>query len=224
MKFTIENVSKYHCSGCSACANLCPVNAISMQENEEGFLFPHIDHEKCTSCGLCYNKCPSVNFDKFESESPTVYGMMANNSMRMTSSSGGMFSVLSKYVFDQKGVVCGVANTDTFKLEFVFATNMEELEPIKGSKYYQAEVGNTYQRIKDYLREGTLVLFCGCPCQVAGLKNHLGSTNKNLITADVVCHGIPSYKAVKAYAETLTSPENISEKSFIFYQTKPLRT
>ncbi|MBQ9760435.1 MAG: polysaccharide pyruvyl transferase family protein [Clostridia bacterium] len=214
MKTTIQDVSQHHCSGCGACMNVCPFGAISMKENSEGFLFPVINSEKCTKCGLCYNRCPSVKFDDFFIETPTVYGMMAHDDIRETSSSGGMFSLLSEYVFSHNGIVCGVANTETFKLEFVFAENMEQLESIKGSKYYQAEVGNTYQKIKWYLDKGRTLLFCACPCQVAALKKFLGRAYGNLITADVVCHGVPSHLAVEQYVKTLADLDEVDALKF----------
>ncbi len=209
MNLTIDDIAKHHCSGCSACLNICPTGAITMKTNSEGYLFPEIDKSKCINCGLCYKKCPSINFDKYETDKPIVYAMMASDEIRKTSSSGGMFSCLAEYMFDKKGVVCGVANNSPFKLEFSFAENMEELEKIKGSKYFQAEVGNTFQTIQNYLDSGRYVLFCACPCQVAGLKNFLGKSYSNLILADVVCHGVPSSEMVEKYASTLTDIKEV---------------
>ncbi len=214
MKYTIEHVSKHHCYGCEACASLCPSGAIRMQENDEGFFYPIIDGDKCIKCSLCYKKCPSVNFTDFGTERPTVYAMMAKDDIRKTSSSGGMMSCIAKYVFALKGVVCGVKRDADGELKFAFARNMEELEPIKGSKYYQAKIGNTYVEIKKLLDGGTTVFFGACPCQVAGLKNYLSRDYKNLITADVVCHGVPSKKAVDKYVETLSDLDDVRDLRF----------
>lgn len=214
MNFTINNVAKHHCSGCGACKITCPAGAITIKSNDEGYLFPEIDKSKCINCGLCYKKCPAVNFDKFEDDKPTVYAMMAQDEIRKTSSSGGMFSCLAEYVFDKKGVVCGVSNKSPFKLEFTFAENLKELEKIKGSKYFQAEVGDTYKYIKNYLEEGRYVLFCACPCQVAGIKNFLGKSYSNLILADVVCHGVLSSQMVEKYVSTLANINDVESLKF----------
>ena len=214
MNFTVKDVSKYHCSGCEACVSVCPKDAISMEKNNEGYFYPTIDEDKCINCGLCYKKCPSVEFKEFHTETPDVYAMMAKDNMRNTSSSGGMMSCLAEYVFSNGGVVCGVVQNDTLDLEFAFARNMKELEPIKGSKYYQARVGDTYKKIKELLLGKVTVLFGACPCQVAGLKNYLGRDYENLITADLVCHGVPSKDVVESYIKTLSPLDEVKNISF----------
>lgn len=49
--------NKQNCCGCSACYSICPVNAISMVEDEEGFLYPQVDHTKCIKCFRCLKVC-----------------------------------------------------------------------------------------------------------------------------------------------------------------------
>ena len=214
MSYTIKDISKYHCTGCAACANACPTSAISMKENEEGFLFPCIEEEKCISCGLCYKKCPVNEFDGFAKAEPEVYAVMGEDKHRATASSGGVFSHIAEYVFENGGIVYGVANKSPFELEFVGAENMDELEKIKASKYFQAVAGDVYKRIKEQLEKGRMVLFGACPCQVAGLLNFLGKEYKNLITADVVCHGVPSYKVIKRYTHDACGTTDVKEVLF----------
>lgn len=44
------------------------------------------------------------------------------------------------------------------------------------------------------------MLFSDTPCQVAGLKSFLGNADTtNLLTIDLICHGVPSIKLFKSY-------------------------
>lgn len=210
----IYDVPYSHCNGCTCCYNICPTNAIVMKENDEGFLYPEIDFNKCIKCGLCYKSCPIENFSFVNTNEPSAYAMMAPDVIRNTSSSGGMFSMLANYIFQKNGVVCGVRNDGPFRLVFDFARNEQELEPLKASKYFQAEVADTYQKIKELLGKNIYVLFCACPCQVAGLKNFLGKDYKTLITADIICHGVPSYKFAEACSASLTPLNEIDKVKF----------
>ncbi len=215
MDYTVENVGKSFCTGCGACANLCPEGAITMKENTEGFLYPQVDKSKCVGCGLCYNRCPAISFDAFHTSSPKVYATMARDEHRRTASSGGVMSLISEYVFSKGGIVFGVAYKTPFELEFASAENFDELERLKGSKYFQAPVGDAYKRVEEQLKKGRLVFFSACPCQVAGLKTYLGKNYDNLITADIACHGVPSYKVVKNYADCLGNADDAKEISFM---------
>lgn len=214
MNKTINDLSTHHCSGCGACTNVCPFNAIEMIENDEGYLFPKIIKEKCTNCGLCYKTCPSIEFETKNTPTPKTYAMMADDKIRKTSSSGGMFSILANYVFEKKGVVCGVQYSKPFELEFAFAKNNEELEKLKGSKYFQAKTNDVYKQVKDYLNKNTLVLFSGCPCHVAALKKYLNKDYDNLITVDIICHGVPSHKIIENYISTITDLNSVEKLSF----------
>ncbi len=210
----IDKISKYHCSGCGACENICPFNAIKLIKSEEGFLYPEIDEEKCTNCGLCYKRCPVVCFENKNNPNPKAYAMMASDKLREKSSSGGMFSILSDYVLEKDGLICGVRYETPTKLVFDFASSKKELEALKGSKYFQAEVGGIYRQLKKYLEEGINILFSACPCQVAGFKNYLGKDYNNLITCDVICHGTPSHKMIESYIESLCELKDIKSLNF----------
>lgn len=113
--------------------------------------------------------------------------------VRLSSSSGAVFSSLAEYVLEQQGIVYGVAmSTDCYSAEFISVTSKEHLTKLRGSKYLQAKVGNTYKSLKADLMSGKLVLFSGTGCQVNGLKSFLGKEYENLICVDVICHGAPS--------------------------------
>lgn len=211
---TVESVSVYHCTGCGACVNICPTNAIAMEPDEFGFLFPRIDKEKCIACGKCYDCCPTVRAVPEGAEQPETYAVMATDKVRETSSSGGMFTLAAEEIFKKKGVVCGVVYTEPLKAAFAFAENIEQLQPMKQSKYFQAETGDCFSKIKKFLDAGRYVLFSGCPCQVAGLKSFLGKDYERLLTLDLICHGVPSNETAKAYVKTLANPEDVARIGF----------
>lgn len=202
-KQTIEALDPDYCVGCGACANVCPKGAISMTQNDEGFLSPVVDHEKCISCKLCKNICPPMNqtANKENSQQPECYAVWAEDELRMKSSSGGMFTVLAEHILDKGGYVCGAEydKENSFYIRHRVISDKAELDALRGSKYVQSDTGYTFREIKKLLDDNSSVLFCGTPCQVAGLKNFLRKDYENLLTCDLVCHGVPSYKAFEKY-------------------------
>lgn len=161
------------CTGCGACQNKCPNNAISMKEDEEGFLFPNIDKTKCTNCGLCEKTCPILN-PKFNKKSNTCYVTMANDDIRMKSASGGAFSVIANYVLENNGYVAGAAYDEDWNVHHIIIDNKEDLDKLRRSKYVQSKTEDIYIQVKNLLEKGKMVLFSGTPCQVAGLYGFLG--------------------------------------------------
>lgn len=190
------------CSGCSACANVCPVNAISMQSDKEGFLYPEIDFEKCIKCGKCRNICPVANKYKDTEQIPNVYAAVNNNEeTRLNSSSGGLFTALAEKVIEDGGVVFGAGFEEHLKVVHKMCGDKNGLSELQGSKYVQSEIGNTYREAKEQLEAGKKVLFVGTPCQIGGLLAYLGKEYDNLITVDFICHGVPSPKVWEKYVE-----------------------
>ena len=121
--------------------------------------------------------------------------------VRLSSSSGAVFSSLAEYVLNKSGIVYGVAmSEDCYSAEFIGVTDSEGLTKLRGSKYLQAKVGNTFKSVKKELQAGKLVLFTGTGCQVNGLKTFLGKDYANLICMDVICHGAPSPALWREYA------------------------
>ncbi|MBO6294020.1 MAG: Coenzyme F420 hydrogenase/dehydrogenase, beta subunit C-terminal domain [Selenomonas sp.] len=188
-----------NCTGCSACASVCPKNAITIRENQNGFLQPEIDEEKCVNCGICLTKCISEHPVYKNSPRPACFAMMANDETRKISSSGGMFSVAAEYVLEKGGYVCGAAYRDDFTVEHILISDKAELSRLRGSKYMQSHMGHIYEDIKALLEEGKMVLFTGMPCQTAGLYASLGKDYENLYTIDLFCHGITSSKVFQKY-------------------------
>lgn len=201
-------INKNLCNGCSACFNICPVNAISMVKNSEGFLYPQIDYSKCTHCGLCDKACIS-EVSESNNPNPDCYAVMANDDIRKNSSSGGVFTILANYVLEKKGGVCGCTfDEKDLKAKHIIINKIEDLNKLRGSKYIQSEIGNCYKEILKLLKTGELVLFSGTPCQVAGLKRFLLKDYENLLTVDILCHGVPSAKVYQKYLKEIFKSEN----------------
>ncbi len=214
----IELCDPRACTGCSACMNVCPEDCIQMKTDFEGFIQPEIDYKQCTSCGLCQKTCPELepSLKNNNNDSKVYAAWNLDETVRMKSSSGGMFSVLADYVLDKKGVVFGAIFDREMKVRHIGIDSKDKLSLLRVSKYVQSEIGYIYREVKAVLEEGRLVLFTGTPCQIDGLKRFLnGKFSKQLITVDFVCHGVPSQKSFDSYFEKLTKthPE-IEEFSF----------
>lgn len=195
----IRILPEERCCGCAACFNSCPVNAIEMKENEDGFLYPFVKEEICINCGKCVRACPELTPEFSNRKEPACYAAYAEDAIRMNSSSGGIFTLLAEKVLEKGGYVCGVVMDENFSAVHRIIHTKEELAKMRGSKYVQSRVGTSYRDVKKLLDEGKQVLFSGVPCQVAGLKGFLHREYENLLTIDVVCHGVPSPGVFRKY-------------------------
>lgn len=180
------------CTGCFACLNSCTHNAIEITTDICGFRYPAINPSVCTDCGLCKLSCPVIH--SLEKKFPQYcYAVTVNTENELaTCASGGAATALSRYVLQQGGIVYGCSNMEMRHVKHIRITKEEDLPLLKGSKYVQSDIGLNYRLIKEDLRQKLKVLFVGTPCQVAGLKSYLRKDYPNLITADLVCHGVPS--------------------------------
>ena len=202
MNNSVLKISEHSCTGCGACYNKCPAGAIRILPNKDGYIVPQIDGTKCTDCGACLRACPAVSDTSSNIEKPRCLAVCASDEIRQKSSSGGVFTLLAEAVFEMGGVVFGSAFTDDFYgAEHRVATNMDELSPLRGSKYVQSNIGTTYRQAKEYLEQGRAVLYTGCPCQIAGLYGYLGKDYDKLYTADLVCHGVPSASLLERFVK-----------------------
>ena len=211
---TIDLLNKhYKCTGCRMCAQICPVKAIDMKENEEGFFEPIINKEKCIKCSLCFKRCPQLNDVKIEKKINISKAFAVKNKNleeQKKSSSGGIFSVLARYVLKNNGVVYGAAFNENFKLEHIRIDKQESLYKLMGSKYLQSNTQNTFELVKKDLNDGVNVLYVGTPCQIAGLRSYLGKDYEDLLLVDLVCHGVPSQKLFDKYLTWLKKKNNSS--------------
>lgn len=207
----IDIKDKTKCCGCSSCVNTCPNNAISFNIDNNGFKYPIVDIGACINCGLCEKVCPYnseyVKKDVYE-KSIAYGGWNTDDVVRKNSTSGGIFSAISKFILENNGVICGAIYNEKLEVVHEIVDNIKDLEKIYGSKYVQSDMKDNYKKIREYLNNGRLVLFSGTPCQVEGLNSFLGNEFENLYTCDIVCHGVPSPKVFKKYKEELEERHN----------------
>lgn len=200
----IQLADNKSCTGCACCYNICSHNAITMQEDPEGFLQPVIDQEKCVECGLCVKRCPALNPYTFDVKKRETYALI-NYKDREKSSSGGAFSFFARCILNKGGVVFGATMDEHFQVKHIMIDREEDLFRLRGSKYVQSYIGDSYKQVRDNLNRGLYVLFVGTSCQVAGLYTYLGNKRyeEKLVTLDLVCHGVPSQKMFDLYLEKL---------------------
>ena len=199
----IKLANQNTCTGCHACKNVCPKHAISMVEDSEGFLQPFIDTEICIECSLCQKTCPVISPLRRNKMSQKVYAFI-NYTDREKSSSGGAFSFFARKILSQEGVVFGAYMDDNLQVRHVSIESLDELDRLRGSKYIQSKIGDTYAEAKKLLQSGRKVLFTGTPCQISGLYKYLGRRwEDSLITLDIVCHGVPNQKIFDTYLQKL---------------------
>lgn len=197
----INITDKTKCCGCNACVSACPQKCIEMIEDEEGFLYPHVNEEKCIHCGLCQKVCPVLN-KAVVSRQPIAYGAYNNLEPElMNSSSGGMFPILAKYVLRAGGGVFGAIFNENFEVVHSLIFKEEDISKIQSSKYVQSRIGDSYKQAKELLNDGKAVLFTGTACQIEGLYKYLGKEYENLITQDIICHGVPSPGVFRKYVK-----------------------
>lgn len=209
------------CCGCRACEQVCGHHALCMKPNDEGFLYPVLDCSKCVECGLCEIVCPMMNPEKtLHEEGKALVAQNTDVDDLKTSSSGGGFIAMAKYVLSKKGVIYGAAYQDGPIVTHQRVDNLKDLEKLKGSKYVQSDTCNVYSQIKADLRNGRLVYFVGTPCQVAGLKLFLRKDFENLITSDLICHGTPS---PKIFQNTVNHIEKKLDADFVDYSFRDKR-
>ena len=214
----IEITNKRDCCGCEACKQVCPKGCIELEADVEGFAYPRVDKTACVDCGLCERVCPMINTCNPVAPLVTYAAKNKNEATRHNSSSGGVFTLLAEKVIAQGGVVFGAKFNKEWRVEHSYAECVEELSQFRGSKYVQSSIGDSYARVEEFLKGDRKVLFSGTPCQVAGLKHFLRRDYDNLLTIEIVCHGVPSPKVWADYlAEECQKDgkgENITAVSF----------
>lgn len=229
MNNSIHITAPQACTGCALCANVCSKDAIRMEWNEDGFLVPEVNPDACINCGACVRACPAQpehlkklqqSGSGYAAQSPAAYGgWNADEETHLASSSGGIFTALAESVFAEGGCVFGVIWENKDTAVFSKAETREELVAMRGSKYTQAIPGDVYRQVKQELKNGRKVLFCGTSCQVYALKRYLRKDDENLILVDILCHGVPSHNLLKAYIRHYEKTES-KELSHIQFRDK----
>ena len=211
------------CTGCSACAHVCPKGCISMIANEHGFLYPQINNDICVKCGACKKNCPVLNKTATEKTEEIISyaAKTTDETIRKYSSSGGIFSAIAKKVLENNGVVYGAAFDDKFVVKHISVSSLDDLDLLRRSKYVQSDLNNSFVSVKNNLTDGKTVLFTGTPCQIEGLLAYLKKPYDNLITMDFVCHGVPSPK-VWEYYKTILQKQYKSAINDVNFRDKTL--
>lgn len=200
----IDIIEESLCCGCLACESVCPQGAISLTENEKGFIMPNIDEDKCINCGLCLKVCDFKKPQQTESNIERAYSLVVNDKdVLKNSTSGGAFTALSDVVLGRSGCVVGSVMDDDFTIRHVIAEDKTGRDKMRGSKYVQSCTQGIWKQVKALLSQGKEVLFTGTPCQCAALLSFLGKDYDNLIVVDFLCHGVPNNKMFKEHIEYL---------------------
>lgn len=194
-------IDKYHCTGCRACEDRCPTNAIQMEQDDEGFLYPVIYAHRCINCIACVKICPQRNILNFDSHNVSKsYGLKhKDNTVLENSTSGGAFTAIVETLYSMHPdlVVYGAVlekREGSFIAVHKRASNIKEINQFRGSKYIQSDLERVYQQIHADLTSGLHVLFTGTPCQIAGVYRRFQkySELKQLLLVDIICHAVPS--------------------------------
>lgn len=218
----ITIAKKQNCTGCYACSSVCSVSAITMEVDNEGFWYPVVDYTKCTRCGVCTTACPVIKTATQESSDqsePKAYAAYCTDEyVRLQSSSGGLFTLLAETVINNGGVVFGARFDEGFNVIHGYVESTEHLYRLRGSKYVQSRIGNTFKQVREFLERGKPVMFTGTPCQVSGLKRYLGREYSHLICQDIICHGVPSPKVWAHYVSYRESCAGSATRRIAFRQ------
>lgn len=210
-----ETCEKKDCNNCGTCSLRCPVKAIHMVEDIEGFCYPVIDKEKCINCGLCQKIC-SNTYEENKTKMYTYMASLKNEEKKKLSSSGGMFFVLAKYVLDKQGVCFGVEYDRHLVARHAMIDNISNLYKLQGSKYVKSDLRDSYKQVENNLKNNKIVLYTGTPCQCAGLRKYLVKEYENLITCEIICHANPSPKIFNMYIKNLEKVYNKKVKNILF--------
>ncbi|MCM1113993.1 MAG: Coenzyme F420 hydrogenase/dehydrogenase, beta subunit C-terminal domain [Clostridium sp.] len=223
MKITVPILveKKEYCCGCGACAAACKINAISMKCDEYGFEYPSIDETKCVGCGKCKNVC-AYQKDGQRCTPINSYAAVSVSTDVMQSASGGVFASIATEFIKQGGIVIGAALeniNDVLTPHHIAVDNCDDLQKLLGSKYVHSDTAEIFEKTKEILNDGKMVLFSGTPCQVDALYTYLGKKQENLYTIDLICHGVPSKKMFSDYID-LISAKYGKVKDFVFRDKK----
>ena len=183
----IKIIDKSKCSGCSACAGICPRNSISMKTDGEGFVYPNVNQDTCIDCGACDKICPIIN--AVPENKTNQWGFIIQNKdlqVLRESTAGGFYTAIAEYVIEKNGIVYGAEISNTLEVHHI-----------------------------SIVCSGRLVLFSGTPCQIEGLIKIVGN-HKNLLTVDVVCRATPSPLMFRKYIEYQEKIQNSRIKQVIF--------
>lgn len=214
MSFDYQICRAEQCTGCLACMNICPKEAISVGTDKYGVTHPVIQQDKCVSCRLCVRTCPVNNPLPLNQPLVCFAAQREDRVVREHSTSGGIAAALSETIYGDGGCVFGVAVENDGEVRHICAQTKEDVDRLRGSKYVQSSIGLTYQTVREKLGTGAEVLFVGTPCQIAGLKSFLGREYEKLYCVDLICHGVPPASYLQQHIRTVTKEKKVNSVSF----------
>ncbi len=195
---------KSMCCGCMACVNSCPAGAITCTEDENGFLYPTVDGEKCIQCGVCDRVCHFQKEEKKGQDPIAAFSLKYKcKDTLKRSTSGGAFVALSDVILKEGGIVVAASMDEHFTLTHKVATDIPERDGMVGTFYTQSFMGDVFVPVKESLENGVWVMFVGLPCQVAAIQSYLKKDYQNLLTVELLCHGVPSNAFFKEHVHFL---------------------
>lgn len=201
-----ESIKKEDCCGCEACSNICPISIITLEMDEEGYYYPTCNNSKCIHCNLCVKTCPVLK-ENYSEIKGCFAGYALDSNIVSNSSSGGFFSlIVNNYLekYQDKFFVSAVVWNQGFKgTHHICSNKFDDMMKMRQSKYVQSRKNHVYAEIKKLLSEDNMVLFVGCPCEVAGLNSFLGKTYNNLLCIDLVCQGPTSEGVMTQYIDRI---------------------
>lgn len=209
--------AKDMCTGCSACYAACPVNCITMQQDAEGFLYP-VASDACIHCGKCEKVCPIQHTTRPEPDvtQKAFAAVTRDNAVWRQSASGGAFSEICRAWDDDGALIAGAAWDTGFRVHHICVQGAEQITPLRKSKYIASDLEDTFPQLKKHLQAGGKAVFCGTPCQVAGLRTYLGKEYDGLLLIDLICHGVGSPKVFSACMDAIGKQLNIQVSGYEF--------
>lgn len=223
----IHIIDESKCCGCLACVQACPKQCISTKVSKQGFRYPVVNKNICIGCNMCDKVCPFNDIAEGRLPIHTFAAKHISDEIRTNSSSGGAFTALAELVISKGGIVFGAMYNESWQIVHGSVETVDNLSKLRGSKYVQSDIGNSYTQVQKELQNGKLVLFSGTPCQILGLKKYLRKDYNNLLTVDIICHGVPSPGVWKDYLNRLLSyPNGIADKNsaLVCQKNKPIIT
>lgn len=195
------------CSGCLACTHVCTAGAISLVKRG-GFIYPAFDNKKCIDCHKCEETCPYCTGVP-ASRAETAYIAYTDESVRASSSAGGVFAILALRTLARGGVVFGASYSEDGGCRHIAVEDVTDLPALIGRKYVESDTGDSYVKCKELLLAGREVLYTGTPCQIAGLKGYLGAPYPALLCAEVGCGGVAADAVWRSYLRSVDGPTGI---------------
>lgn len=205
---------KESCCACGACVNICPKSSIIMVEDHEGFLYPRVNKETCVDCSLCEQVCPILNKQSSNQPIQVLAAKNRDKEIQYQSTSGGVFTLIAQQVIKEGGIVFGAIFDDKWEVQHDCIETEEKLNLLRGSKYVQSRTEDSFRKVESFLKQDRLVLYSGTPCQVSGLRHYLRKEYDNLLTIDIVCHGVPSPKVWRKYLLEVSKNDRIKNIAF----------